>query len=542
LSDRVCYIRRADRGGILQALRMLSAHSDEQWVAGASVDTSLISQSVDEGAQWIRDRLEAADQSRQLSMLCLDPDGAVCSWVKPEDADPTLLDAAITNSDDEIDHDALEAVVHSGLSERFPKLPLELSYELLDPDETSSGSRSAVMALPDVPGRLLKDQLDAMGIRVEKFTTIWHAIASVWDPGAGQSVTSAQRIVASDAPIVAVIVVDPVDGRLIWTWSRQGKLITAGTQRITMAHQEHDRVPMIRNEHIARLSSDWLSWSSQLGVAPSRVLFVGKPAQIKELDALGSETGEQGSSESPTTADSGSNNLAGLSAGEIGSAISRSWPDATIDLLEHDDPVGETLSKIATKQRGQDLFTLTNLGNRPTRVHRSMYRWAGMALTMVAIMISIVAYQFLTQADEIRDRTRDIDARKMELITDYDPELARSSYITFDLQKKLEQLRNSGRPLRITQSKPILEELETLSYVFGIPGIEINNIKLTNTAVIVTARVENLILAEQLDQGLESIKGLHLRWNTPNFKSITSGEQKIEATYTGQWISEEIDS
>ncbi len=120
---------------------MLSGHTDDSWTAGAGIDPTLIAESVSEGARWISERLSTrgSGNTNTLGVLCLDPDGAVCSWVKPVDADASLLDAAITSGHAQHDHDALEPETHSGISERFPQLPLELNYELLDPDETSTG-------------------------------------------------------------------------------------------------------------------------------------------------------------------------------------------------------------------------------------------------------------------------------------------------------------------------------------------------------------------------------------------------------------------
>jgi hypothetical protein len=523
LSDRVCYIRRSDRGATLKGLRLLSGHTDDTWNAGASTDPVLIEESIAEGARWVHDRLEAnASKTRTLSLLCLDPDGAVCSWVKADDADLSLLDATLATGPVEYDPDSLEEQVHSGASDRFPRLPLELSFELLDPDETSTGSRTAVMAMPDVPGRLIKDELDALGIRIDCFTTIWHTIANVWDPGAGHAAHSEQRIVSSDSPIVAVLVIDPKDARLIWTWSRMGKLIAAGTTRITTLTSEHGSMALIRKEDIARVCADWLGWSSQLGVAPSRVSCIGKPAQIPVED-------EQNKDQSPL----------GLSTGEIGAALAQAWPEATIDLVEHDDPIGETLRKVASGQRAGSIISLSALSNRPVRAHRSMYRWGAVAMVMVSAIIGLIGYQFLTQASAIKKDTRRIENQRMTVLNEYDPEMIRSLSPTMDLQNKLAQMRRKQGPLRVAKTKPILEELETLSYVFGIPGIEIDNITLSTTTVTVTVRVDDITQAEQINQSLEAIEGSHLDWRN---MTPTNRGQQIQATFMARWVDGEGNS
>ncbi len=523
MSDRVCYIRRTDRGAALRGLRLLGGHTDDTWQAGTSNDPSLIGESVGEGARWIKDRLGANGKSRTLAVLCLDTNGAVCSWVKPEDADASLIDDAIAGNADEHDPDSLEPETHSGLGERFPQLPLELNFEFLDEDQTSNGSRAAVMASPDVPGRLIKDELDVMGIRIGCITSIWHAIAHVWDPGAGNPMHSAQRIVSSDTPIAAAIVLDADADRLVWTWSRQGRLITGGSARIQTTRTEHETEPVVRKEDIARLCADWLGWSSQLGVAPSRIVFVGNPTQV----------------ESPTPSDSEEEQATpryrGLNAGEIGIALSQAWSDATIDLIEHNDPIGETLGKVAQGPR-DGLGSLEAITDRPGRAHRSMYRWAGVSLVAVAAVVGIFAYQLVSQAGQIKNKTSAIQIQRMTIIDKFDPQLITSQLPVLDLQNKLAQMRKSQGPLRIARSKPILEELETVSYLFGFPGIEIDSIKLNNATVMVTVRVDDIAQAEQINQNLASIKGSHLRWRTMTYKPQGV---KIVASFPASWINEE---
>lgn len=526
MNDRVCYIRRSDRGAVLRSLRLIGTHTDDTWQGSGGADPLLVGRSINEGARWIRDRLGAGTgKSRVLSVLCLDTDGAVCSWVKPEDADESLLTQATDGTNAEIDPDALEPETHSGLSERFPQMPMELSFEFLDDDQTSTGSRAAVMATPDIPGRLLKDELDAIGIRVEKFTTIWHALACVWDPGAGDPSKSAQRIVSSDAPIAAVIAIDADDGRLIWSWSRGGELITAGSSRIAIAQSEHEPLALIREQDIARLCSDWLGWSSQLGIAPSRIVLVGQPNQIESLaDPSTPDPGTAENNPTPTKR--------GLSAGEIGQAITRAWPDALVDLIEHRDPVGETLSRIASGAKGDTLGSLITLESRPVRAHRSMYRWAGVALVAVSIAISLLGVELFTQARAIQDQTRLVEIHRAESINNYDPELIMSPFVKETLNAKLGQIRKSQGPLVVVQSKPILEELETLSFVFGVPGVEILSARLNNSNATVKIRVDDLSQAVELNLNLNAIKGSHLRWHSMN--PVNRGQQ-IEATYSARW-------
>lgn len=531
MSDRVCYIRRTDRGGALRGLRLIGPHTDDTWQAGAGGDPALVMQTIDESAAWVRDRLASGGgPSKSLGVLCLDPDGAVCSWVKGEDADPVLLDAAITSAGD-YDPDALEPEPNAGLRDRFPKLPLELGFEALNSDETSTGSRAAVMAAPDVPGRLLKDALDAMGIRVERFTTLWHAMAGVWDPGAGPGEHSAQRIVSSDAPIAAVIAADSDDGRLVWTWSRGGRLICAGTSRIRVLVDGPQRFALVRDQDIARLCADWLGWSSQLGVSPSRIVFVGSPEQ--EREPAQSDDGPNTNTGTGTgTGTGGEGTVQGLSPAQIGTALSRAWPEATIDLIGEPDPVGATLRRLAQGELGGDLPTLGSLSNRPTRAHRSMYRWGGLALVGVAAVICIFAYQLFSYSGRIQSETSAIVAQRTELLNAFDPQLVISPLPVKDLETTRDQIARAQGPIQVVKSKPIMQALDTISYVLGTLGIDLDKITLNGRNVTVTIRVADVKQAEQINQSLRSIQGSHLVWRS---MTPTNRGEQIQATYIASW-------
>ncbi|MBL4590556.1 MAG: hypothetical protein JKY96_01210, partial [Phycisphaerales bacterium] len=275
MSNRICYLRRTDRGGKIAGITMLTEHTREAWDASTNAGPEHALDTIAQAGEWIKERLSTGPgKSRTIAVLCIDTDGAVISWVKPEDSNPEMLSATIEQGEHS-DPDDFDAPEITGVSERFPDLPLEISYEPLLESPTSVGARTAVIATPDVPARLLLDQLDERGIRVERITTLWHAIAQAWDPGANRhGGHDAQRIVASSAPITACIVVDALKGLIIWTWSQGGRLIAGGSVRLAHVSSGQSPAPMISEPGIARLGVDWLGWSSQLGVSPARILFI----------------------------------------------------------------------------------------------------------------------------------------------------------------------------------------------------------------------------------------------------------------------------
>ncbi len=489
---------------------MLSEHTREAWDATPNADPDQTLGTVKQAGQWIKDRLvSGSKKSKSIDVLCIDTDGAVISWIKPEDATPEMIGSVIEGGEHG-DPDDFDAPEHNGTSERFPDLPLEVSYEPLDGATTSVGARTAVIATPDVPARLLIDQLDERGIRVEHITTLWHAIAQAWDPGAARhGGNDAQRIVASSAPITGSIIVDGDKGLMVWTWSQGGDLIAGGSVRLTH-NSGSSSAPTITESGIARLGVDWLGWSSQLGVSPARILFI-----------------------TPKPSTSATDEHAGLDNAGIGNALARAWPGASIDLIEHASPVDETLSQIA--RRGLKT-THTPLMDRPVRAHRSMYRWAGFSLIAASVAIGIGAWQFLGRAADTRDQISVINLEKMEMLTAVDPTIAVSSFPLEELRNKVRALRASSDPIVTSTSRPIMSELETLSFVVGVPGITINSIVINNFKATVIIQVPEIEIAEQIDRALEQIEGTGIVWETPDYKAQSGG---IRATYQGIWDQEE---
>ncbi len=501
---------------MLRGLRLVGGHTDDSWVVDPGADPELVIETIDEASEWIKQRLDAASKS-ELSALVLDPDGAVCTWIKPEDADPEHLENAVSEGPIEHDPDELEPIEQNARGERLPRLPREVDFEPLSIGHVSTGARRAVIAIPDIPGRLLKDKLDAMGIRPEKLTSIWHALCAAWDPGLDSS-SSAQRIVSSDTPICAIVAIDPIDCRLIWSWSREGELICAGSSRLRRIHGEHEPRAMVWQNDLARLCADWLSWSSQLGVSPSRVVVLGEP-MTHEPDP---ETPDQ---ERP------------LDPAQMGAALTQRWPDATLDLLGEPDPIGATLQRIAQRELSGLLSSISGLESRPTRAHRSMFRWAGLALTAAACVVLLIAWQFMSQANAIKGETRSISNDKRELLNAYDPNLILSRSAVLDLDSELMEIRKSQAPVEIIPPKPMLRALETVSFVIGTPGIDINKVTVNTRTVTVDINVRDIAQAEQISSNLRAIDDPMLVWRSSLSPSTRNGN--IRVSLVADWAKED---
>lgn len=512
MSDRACYIRRTDRGARIVQARLLSERSDESWNAGAADDAETAALNAAESARWVKERLAETRSPRKLDTLCLDVDGAVCSWIKGRDADAELIRSAVEGAQGPAagaDEDGLDPHQTPGVADRLPRLPLEVSYDLLDRD--SGEGRTAVLAAPDAPARLFLDQIDALGVRVERVITFWHALAEAWDPGAKGSAAQGPDIITAEHPPAAVVAIDHDAARLIWAWSQNGALLACGSMRLKTARPPaspnapvvagEDRAAAEVHDHdVARLAADWLGWSAQTGVCPARVVVVGRPADT------------------------------GMSPREIGTALTRAWPGSLTDLAGCDDAVAETLRR-ALDARPINAFA--PLTDRPTRAHRSAYRSAAAALVIASVCVAVLAGLFFARAARTRAMADDIRAERTEVLSRVDPALVTDPFALRTIEASIAALERRTGALREDNPRPILPELETLSLVLSAPGISVDEIDITDTVVTIKARLADVQAAEQLDQALRRVGGSQLRWTGP---SVTPGRSaEVNATYSASW-------
>ena len=112
-----------------------------------------------------------------------------------------------------------------------------------------------------------------------------------------------------------------------------------------------------------------------------------------------------------------------------------------------------------------------------------------------------------------------------------------------ELEPALKPIRNriagAQSPITVTQSKPIMRALETVSFVIGAPGIEFDKVSINNRTVSLSLRVEDIAQAEQINRSLRTIDDSLLRWSsmTPRNRG-----NKIEVTYLANWRESEGES
>ncbi len=532
MTARVCYLSRADRGARIAAARVVGGRLDEQWVlSGTENGAADPLAEVAQAAAWVGDRLAQGDEGggRRLRFLCLDADGARCSWLTAPSADAKVVAAAMFQGDAGGAEGEGEARSTGGGGAWDDLTTGEATLQALatpegrprrrrrgaDAGGPQAGRRLAAMAVPDVTARLFLDALDDRGVSADAVVSIWHALGAAWDPGgaAGASVGGLRedRVVATATPPSAIVVIDP-EGRLIWSWSRAGELLAAGTIRLVGrgGSTVEDGV-RIADADVGRLTADWLAWAAQLGVVPSRIVCIGP--------------GVKGG-------------VPGLTPERLGEALGRAWPGATVDLAVHDDPIGATLHRLADlpahgPQGVEDPRTgLVPLSNRPARVHRSLLRWAALALLLGAAGLVGVAWRAWAAASEIRARAAQAREETDAAIVAVLPAAARDAWPEKLLEGELAKLRaarDAGKD--IDAAKPILQELDVISAVLT-PDTKPESITLLNTNAMVSVTVPSLEAGNDLVESIKSIGGSSCDWREGEF---TSMGDKYRFHLVGAW-------
>lgn len=504
MSDRVCYIQRADRGARIVRARLLGERADESWHAPQAPGADAAEQAALDAAAWLRDRLAETRTPRRLDTVCLDVDGAACSWVRGRDADTALIRSAVEGAGPApADEDGLDPAQTPGIADRLPRLPLEVSYDLLG--SPAPEARAAVLAAPDAPARLLLDRLDALGVRVERVVTFWHALAEAWDPGARPAANDRPGVITAEHPPAAVVAIDHDAARLVWAWSQGGRLLACGSARLRRARPAIDARPgelpeaEIHEHDVARLAGDWLGWSAQTGVCPTRVVVVGTPGP------------------------------GGLTPGEVGAGLTRAWPGALTDLVGCEDAVAETLRRTLDARH---VNAFTPLTERPTRAHRSAFRWSALALLVAAACIAVLAGLLFVRAGQARDLIARQRAARTELLNRVDPSLVLDPFPLATIEAQIGTLERRTGAVAEENRRPILNELETISLVLAMPGVTLDEIEVNDALVAVKTRVKDIVVAEQLDQALRRVGGSQLQWRPRSIRSI---RDQIEAVYTAEW-------
>ncbi len=543
----MCYVQRSGRGDSIVGLRLVAERSDESWLASAPGRSGSVTADAEAAAVWLGQKL--AKSGNVLDVLCLDSDGSACGWISSPSTDPDVVAAIarqgtlVTSADGMSNATPLSE--YAGTPDDASVAVLALPFvavrrslrEMTGRDKAASGgepSRVGVVAVNDVPARLLLDELDRRGIVVNTVTTLWHALCLALDPAAEVAGPGTDGPVVSDSSNVTAAMVLDSAGRLSWAWSLGGIPIAAGSMRVAVDRRAEPVADTGRTGaflvrggeaspratiHIGaaeggRLTTEWLAWSAQLGRSPTRVLCVASTNPDGEMASLEA----------------------------FGSALGKACPGVPIDLSTHDDPIARVLGRLA--ERVDDApkspaappaihTPFTTLEARPTRVHRRLLIISSLAMTAMAGAVGAAAYRMRVETGEADTSALHAQSAWLEDVKKIDGGLlAKPGEVPLKLGNMVAQLRKDAAPKNTRQdARPILSELATLTMVLGDPEIHLTQIKLDPSSVTIQIQAP-LEQATAVEQALRDISGLRItNWT---MSQIRAGES-LNVTLRGAW-------
>jgi heme exporter protein D len=557
------YLSRSERGARLNSVRLVGPRTDASWVppvpaesaskasgVGAAGDSSdgtdaapgWSTRDYDSAAAWIQSRLSTLGIASP-SLLCLDADGAACAWLTSPSADSEVLSAlalagGVSASGSESKPSAaLSFFAGDGSAASFQALGLPAAPAQASPKKKKSakgaieaeepaaaGQRLAVIGALDVPARLLLDALDQRGLSVATTQSIWHAMASAWDPAGpaspGRDAAPAGEnnpdvIVAEPrAQVCAIVLIEP-QGRLLWAWSRDGVLLAAGSARTPTTPEG----PAPDASSVSRVTADWISWSLQLGAAPERIVIVAPAIE------------------------------ASTAVPAFGAGLASAWNGAVVDLVQLPDPLGATLGRLsgifdvpaaaapltASQAPGR---VMSSLSRRPGRAHQMLFVWAAVVITVLAVVLLVVTVQHRSAANEARRAKTDLEARiRTTVEAAFKPALLDAAGPVIGLERELDQLERKLRPPTPTEtSMPILQELEALSFVLGDSRYTLRNLTVGSIDGVRLVISGELSALEELVPSLNNLSGSVIpSWSFSPRDETRDGVRTTLGTYSGRW-------
>ncbi len=569
MSVRIAYLTRGGRGSVLTGVRLVGQSSDQSLPArdgaergeaprgdgrgGEGVPRPL---EPDDAARWIKEKLAAARSTRALALLCLDTQGAVCSWLTSPSREievvaATARQASFAGRDldaparsggvlefyagDATDSSIEPLAAPKAAEPRRSLLPGRGKAESNGAAGTGGGAggtakvtpeRLPVLAVQDVPARLVIDALDRVSVPVEGVCTLWHLMASAWDPSrrgsqrsGGSEAVAGSTVAESSGPMTAVLVVDPA-GRLLWAWSRDGALVAAGSVRLAVSGDE-DALPVYGESDVARVCAEWLSWAAQVGSAPARAVCIVTPG------------------------------VEGTEPAAFGAALGRAWEGLAVDLVTAPDPVLATLERAAAAMESTPAPDepsrdpsqgLVGLGSRPGKRHRRMYLWSAGALAAMSAMIAVSAWRLGSLAAAAQSAANGWRNEWRELIQREHPEAAYEApgqSMLQSLEGEVNQRERAVAPIAGTGTvMPVLREVEALTLVMADPNHKlVSLIADSDLRTEITVIVPDTATAEQLVRAVQRVSGSAIAsWN-PRLTTETTGQDrgKVRLQLTGIW-------
>ncbi|MGD9690087.1 MAG: hypothetical protein AB7K52_10580 [Phycisphaerales bacterium] len=543
MSGVLCHIQRDGAGAAITGLLMADRREVRSWSPGStSTEPEARRQGVEAAARWIASQLAGAGKRRPL-ILSVDLDGSRCGWLTAPSADHDVVKAAaraaaLSSGDEAGGGPGLGVIWSSEHGDPGVDLCVQgLSDDEAAPAVDANGTRRlfsrssapgtgtlplgkhrlAVLAMPDACVRVLLDELDRAGVEVAGVISLWHALAQAWDPSRADAVSGgalkrparAQEVAITE-PVSAIVAIDP-EGRLCWSWSRAGRLLAAGSQRLRRLEvargpdappqaatppgtrlRPENAVVEVSSADSGRLVSDWLAWSAQLGVAPARIVCLG-PGDVV---ATGLPAGT------------------GLAA--LGQVLASAWPGAHAAAIEDNDPVASTMLRLAGAEEDDHAderlapapAQLVDLSSRPGRMNRSMHWWLAAAGLAGACVLGALAWRVDNAAravDLAATAERGVRTEILKQVESAFPNITRDPDPGRVLAAGLTQLRKTREDK--TPERPIAAALERLiSTAQDVPNLKlkkftISSINLTIDFVVPDAEPGGVLLQRLRERG-----------------------------------------
>lgn len=317
-------------------------------------------QRAQDAAAWLGQQRAAR---RRLGAVIVDPSESLCLWVRSSSLAPPVLGAAVRRLTEEWGDSA-------GM------WSVEPVHELPRDAEVSGGGHAlSVICHHDAVVRLFLDALDRRAVVPQAVMSGWHALAQHATKDAGLSCVIAHELADEHAQS---------PGRLLWAWSENGTLLAGGSAAVGDLDGEMGAAHA--TSALQRLAMDWMSWSSQLGTAPERVLLLGPGAKALE------------------------------------SAHAASFPDRPVRVVTESEALSSTLGVVADRAddaggwKSASHTSLTRVSHRPTRATRKQYQFVAIAALLVGVAIGSIAFRMGKTTSEWRVRANDVRAQTMDTI------------------------------------------------------------------------------------------------------------------------------
>jgi hypothetical protein len=517
-------------GGAILSARWLDLKGERTWRApGGAKAAENPGAGVVQLADWLRDQVSVSPGKPEL-LLVLDTDGAACGWLTAPSAEPGEVRAAVRDLLNQGEDDGA-----SSLSWMEGKSPgADTSVQAIGATATlekrakgrGKGAigreRLGLVALADLPVRLLVDELDKRQVMVRRVLTVWHAMAQV-EAGPRSGAPRDARVVSADEPVSATVMLTErsadAKGELLWTWSRAGTLLCAGSLRLRETVDAGSRsslrlaagdrageagasVVEVTIADVGRLVTDWLGWSLESGHAPARIMIVG-PRTVT-CSGLEFDLPE----------------MLGVSA--VGAGLGKAWPGAAVQATMDDDPIGAVLRRLVDVESDESLdarplavdpgASVVDLSTRPGRTSRWLHLWGGLALLAAAVAVGVLGWRTGRATEELRGQIERLKADRASMLTelakgpmgirvradDPDPVLT--------LQGRLTELNNQRKELK--DEDPVLAEVQRfLRASQGLEGVQLVSLQV-QTAQNATAELSVPIEGDQGPAYLERVQAL----------------------------------